>query len=92
MHFSRPVTSNCVKNERGSLRINARDLEHPWNKALKLWRDFQQLPGIEESNHQDLWSGDGIEPHTLTIILCVSRQRSLHRIIYFLTLTFSRDF
>jgi len=23
-------------------------LEHPWNKALKLWGDFQQLPGIEE--------------------------------------------
>src|SRR5260221_579011 len=32
---------------RGCLRTIARALEHPWNKTLSLWGDFQHLPGVE---------------------------------------------
>jgi hypothetical protein len=30
-----------------SLGTIARALEHPWNKTLSLWGDFQRLPGVE---------------------------------------------
>jgi len=38
----RPATSRFGS---GCLGTIARALEHPWNKTLSLWGDFQQLPG-----------------------------------------------
>jgi hypothetical protein len=46
-----------------SLGTIERALEHPWNKTLSLWGDFQQLPGrkaIESSGFME--RAMGIEP------------------------------
>src|SRR5438094_5345716 len=45
------------------VRTIGKGLEHPWNKTLSLWGDFQQLPGgkaIEPSRF--LERAMGIEP------------------------------
>jgi hypothetical protein len=55
--------SRASKIERISLRTIARALEHPWNKTLSLWGDFQQLQGrkaIESSGFME--RAMGIEP------------------------------
>jgi hypothetical protein len=38
-------------------------LEHPWNKTLSLWRDFQQLPGVKAIESSGFMErAMGIEP------------------------------
>jgi len=38
-------------------------LEHPWNKTLSLWGDFQQLPGVEAIESSGFMErAMGIEP------------------------------
>jgi hypothetical protein len=56
----RPAASGF---ERGPFRTIARALEHPWNKTLSLWGDFQEFPGrkaIESSGIME--RAMGIEP------------------------------
>ena len=46
-----------------TLRTNESILEHPWNKTLSLWGDFQQLPGVEAIESLGLMErAMGIEP------------------------------
>ena len=46
-----------------SLRTIARALEHPWNKTLSLWGDFQQLPGVKAIESSGVMErAMGIEP------------------------------
>jgi hypothetical protein len=65
MHHCLPysVRPAASKIERKSLGTIERALEHPWNKTLSLWGDFQQLPGrkaIESSGVME--RAMGIEP------------------------------
>ena len=45
------------------VRTIGKGLEHPWNKTLSLWGDFQQLPGIKAIESSGILErAMGIEP------------------------------
>jgi hypothetical protein len=55
------LTAPCIEQKR--LRAIAMVLEHPWNKTLSLWGDFQQLPGVEAIESTGVMErAMGIEP------------------------------
>jgi hypothetical protein len=68
LHFPRPIEKEtwhptASKIGRRWLGTIARALEHPWNKILNLWGDFQCLPEVKAIESSEFMErAMGIEP------------------------------